>query len=169
MDATQIRIAGAVNDSIVDGPGIRMAIFAQGCTHDCPECHNPESHAFEGGTVKTIAQIVEAIARNPLLDGATFSGGEPFEQAAAFAELADAVHERGLNVWCYTGYLYEEVAAGTPSAAACDLLARIDVLVDGPYIAEQRSMDAKWRGSTNQRVIDMPATREAGHIVLLCS
>jgi anaerobic ribonucleoside-triphosphate reductase activating protein len=164
-----MRIAGAVNDSIVDGPGIRMTLFLQGCTHRCPGCQNPETHDFTGGSLKTVDEILAAIERNPLLDGITFSGGEPLEQAVPLIELSIAVRDRGLSIWCYTGYLFEDICAGTPSADASVLLQYIDVLVDGPFIETERSLDARWRGSLNQRVIDVPASLDGGEVVLLCS
>ncbi len=165
----QIRIAGAVNDSIVDGPGIRMALFMQGCKHHCLGCQNPETHNFSGGSTKTIDDILTAIEQNPLLDGVTFSGGEPLEQAASLIGLSCAIHDRGLNIWCYTGYLFEEICAGVPSPEARELLQHVDVLIDGPFIEAQRSLDARWRGSTNQRVIDVAASLAGGEIVTLYS
>ncbi|MDF2524364.1 MAG: nrdG, partial [Clostridiales bacterium] len=105
--STQLRISGIIKESIVDGPGIRLVIFAQGCRHHCPGCHNPETHSFEGGQLITIAEILGMMKRNPLLDGITLSGGDPFEQAAEFAELARETRKAGLNVVTYTGYTYE--------------------------------------------------------------
>lgn len=161
-----IRIFGTVEDSIVDGPGMRFAVFVQGCTHCCPGCHNPESQPHEGGTIMTVDQILQQIDANRLVSGITLSGGEPFEQAEACCELARKAAERGLSVWAYSGYLYEQLAAGHPSPAAKDLLKHIDVLVDGPFVQGLHSYDLKWKGSSNQRVIDMKKTREKGEVVL---
>ena len=166
MSDTPIRLAGAANDSIVDGPGIRLAIFVQGCTHDCPGGQNPETHDPDGGYVKTVDDIVAAMERNPLLDGITFSGGEPMEQPVPLVELADAAHARNLNVWCYTGYTFEQLLDGKPSKEARELLDHVDVLVDGPFILSQRSLDLHWKGSANQRVIDVPSSLESGEVVL---
>lgn len=163
-----VRIAGAVNDSIVDGPGIRLAVFVQGCSHGCPGCQNPETHDPDAGYVKTVDQIEAVLAANPLLDGLTLSGGEPMEQAVPLIGLADAAHALGLNVWCYTGYLLEQLEKGQPSDAAAELLNHIDVLVDGPFVLDERSLDLRWRGSANQRVIDMAKTRATGAVVLFC-
>ena len=151
-----IRLYGEVPDSIVDGPGLRYGVFVQGCTHGCPGCHNPESQPAEGGTIVAIADIVARIRSNGLIQGITLSGGEPFEQPAACAELAGRLKAEGYDVWAYSGYLYE------------DLLARAqgDVLVDGPYVESLGSYTLKWRGSSNQRIIDMERTRAIGDIVL---
>lgn len=167
-EETKIRLYGEVPDSIVDGPGLRYAVFVQGCTHGCPGCHNPESHPHDGGTVSTIDEVVARIKANGLVHDVTLSGGDPFEQAEACAELAERLKTDGYGVWAYTGYLYEDLAA---RAAAGDegiarLLAAIDVLVDGPFVEALQSYTLKWRGSSNQRLIDMPRTRAAGQMVL---
>ncbi len=161
-----IRMFGTAPDSIVDGPGLRYAVFVQGCTHACPGCHNPESQPCEGGQVRRIEDVAAEIAANKLAQGVTVSGGEPFEQAAACAELARRCRALGLNVWTYSGYLYEDLEAGRPCLEARDLLDQTDVLVDGPYVQALHSYDLAWRGSSNQRLIDVPATRKAGRIVL---
>ena len=158
-----IRLYGLVTDSIVDGPGFRTSIFTQGCPHHCPGCHNPGSHDFEAGTVYTLDDVEKKFSGNPLLDGVTLTGGEPFCQAAACAELARRAHARGLNVWTYTGYTYEkltEIAASDPDVAA--LLAVTDVLVDGPFLLAQRSLELKYCGSRNQRLIDVKKTLSSG-------
>ena len=156
----EIRIAGTVDDSIVDGPGIRYTVFVQGCSHHCPGCHNPHTHDFAGGRVVDTEEIVAQMRGNPLLDGLTLSGGEPFEQADACAELARQAHALGLNVWCYTGYKYEQLLAGDASRQA--LLSELDVLVDGPFLLAERSLDLLYRGSRNQRLIDVHTGREWG-------
>ena len=143
---TIIRLFGTAPDSIVDGPGLRFAVFVQGCTHGCPGCHNPESQPRAGGEVRAIDDLVAHIAANKLAQGVTISGGEPFEQAAACAELARRCRALGLNVWTYSGYTYEQLAAGVPDPAARDLLAQTDVLVDGPFVQAKHSFDLKWRG-----------------------
>lgn len=159
-----IRIAGIMDDSIVDGPGLRLTVFTQGCTHDCPGCHNPESHDPAGGKDKDTAEIIEMIDDNPLLDGLTLSGGEPFLQAEACTVLACAAKERGLSVWTYSGWTFEallERAKADP--AVLTLLESTDVLVDGPFILAEKSYDVEWRGSKNQRLINVPASLQAGH------
>ena len=145
-----MRIAGIVNDSIVDGPGLRLAIFAQGCPHHCPGCHNPESHDFAGGSDMDTEKISARMDANPLLDGITLTGGEPFEQPDACRILADAAHARGLNVWAYSGYTFEQLCA-VPEKRR--LLEACDVLVDGPFLLAERSLDLRFRGSKNQRVL----------------
>ena len=157
-----MRIAGIVNDSIVDGPGLRLAIFAQGCPHHCPGCHNPESHDFAGGSDMDTEKIIARMDANPLLDGITLTGGEPFEQPEACRILADAAHARGLNVWAYSGYTFEQLCA-VPEKRR--LLEACDVLVDGPFLLEERSLDLRFRGSKNQRAIDVPASLQSGEVV----
>lgn len=161
----EIRIAGTVDDSIVDGPGYRYAIFTQGCPHHCPGCHNPESHDFAGGRVVDTQVILRQIRENPILDGITLTGGEPFCQPEACCELAKAAHELGLNVWAYSGYTYEMLQTeGDP--ARLKLLEQVDVLVDGPFVLAQRSLELKFCGSRNQRLIDLKKTRASGQVTL---
>ena len=161
----EIRIAGTVDDSIVDGPGIRYTVFTQGCPHHCPGCHNPKTHAQDGGYTVDTEKIVAQLRANPLLDGLTLSGGEPFEQPAACTELARQAHALGLNVWCYTGYTCEVLlTAKKPVWEA--LLQQVDVLVDGPFLLGERSLELQYCGSKNQRLLDMPRTLETGVPVL---
>lgn len=160
----KIRIAGITQDSIVDGKGLRFVVFTQGCPHQCPGCHNPETHSLSGGTLMDVEEIIERMDTNPLCDGLTLSGGEPFYQPMCCARIAKAAKERGMNVWCYTGYTLNELSS---IPAAEDLLAYVDVLVDGRFIQSKRSLDLDYRGSTNQRVIDMNAYRKTGEITLL--
>lgn len=148
----QIRIAGIEEESIVDGPGIRLVVFTQGCKHNCIGCHNPETHSFDGGELVDIDHIVEMIKENPLLDGITLSGGEPFEQALECSILARKVKKLGLNVITYTGYTFEEILR---SKKFRDLLLQTDLLIDGKFDISQKSMMLQFRGSTNQRVIDV--------------
>ena len=161
-----IRLYGLVTDSIVDGPGFRTSIFTQGCPHHCPGCHNPGSHDFDAGTVYSLSDVEAKFSKNPLLDGVTLTGGEPFCQAAACAELARRAHARGLNVWTYTGYTYEklrDMAASDPDVAA--LLDATDVLVDGPFILKEKDIPLRFRGSRNQRVIDVPKSLITDQVV----
>ena len=160
-----MRIAGTVQDSIVDGPGFRFTVFTQGCSHHCPGCHNPQTHDPSGGTEHTVEEILERMRSNPLTDGLTLSGGEPFEQPEDCLLLAQGAHGAGLNVWSYTGYLFEFLRdQGTEAQKA--LLRELDVLVDGPFLLEQRTLSLPWRGSRNQRVIDVPKSLENGDVVL---
>ena len=162
-----IRIAGTVNDSIVDGPGLRFTVFTQGCPHHCEGCHNPQTWDFDGGKTVEIAEIVEKMRKNPLLSGVTLSGGEPFMQADACAKIAEAAHGMGLNVWTYTGHTWEmltEVAKRPPGWVT--LLKETDVLVDGPFVKDQKSLELLYRGSQNQRLIDVKKSLDAGTVVL---
>lgn len=162
----EIRIAGIVEDSIVDGRGIRMAVFVQGCPHHCPGCHNPQTHDFAGGTLDDTDRIFEAFRENPLYRGITFSGGEPFCQPKPLKTLADRVHGIKKDVTVYTGWTYEALCAmHDPDVDA--LLSVCDVLVDGPFIEAQRDPELLFRGSANQRLIDMNRTRERGEVTLL--
>ena len=161
-----IRIFGVVEESIVDGPGIRYSIFVQGCSHGCPGCHNPESHSPKGGELRSIESVLGGIRSNKLIAGVTLSGGEPFEQPHACAVLAQQLKADGYNVWIFTGYLYEDLmkmSQANPDIAC--LLNNIDVLVDGPFVEELKSLELDWRGSSTQRVIDLAKTRDVGAIV----
>ena len=162
----EIRIAGIVEDSNVDGRGIRMAVFVQGCPHHCPGCHNPQTHDFAGGTLDDTDRIFEAFRENPLYRGITFSGGEPFCQPKPLKAFADRVHGIKKDVTVYTGWTYEALCAmHDPDVDA--LLSVCDVLVDGPFIEAQRDPELLFRGSANQRLIDMNRTRERGEVTLL--
>lgn len=158
-----MRIAGLVQDSIVDGPGIRFTVFVQGCGHHCPGCHNPQTHDPAAGTEKATAEVLDEMRSNPLTDGLTLSGGEPFDQAEDCLCLARAAHADGLNVWAYSGYRYEQLLADPLRAA---LLREVDVLIDGPFVLAERSLALRWRGSRNQRVIDVQQSLAAGEVVL---
>lgn len=162
----KLRIAGIVDDSVVDGEGMRLTVFTQGCPHHCPGCHNPDTHDFQGGYETTTEAILAEIGKNPLLSGVTFSGGEPFMQPAPLTRLARAVHKRGLDVWSYSGFTLEELLARRNPAINA-LLDEIDVLVDGKFLEEARDLTLSFRGSSNQRVIDMNIWRKTGKIKLL--
>lgn len=159
-----LRIAGTQRDSIVDGPGIRYVIFTQGCPHHCEGCHNPQTHDFEGGEEADVEGILKEIFENRLIGGVTFSGGEPFCQSDALVPIAEAVKVRGKHLMIYTGYLLEELQK-MPGAGVQRLLELADILVDGPFVLAQRNLTLAYRGSENQRVIDMVKTRETGAVV----
>ena len=158
-----MRIAGMIQDSIVDGPGFRFTLFAQGCPHRCAGCHNPETHDPEGGIDVSVEEIIGEMLKNPLTDGLTLSGGEPFFQAGDCAKIAAAAGSAGLNVWTYTGYTFEELLAkAREDTDVAELMRLTDTLIDGPFILEQRSLTMKWRGSKNQRVLDMKKSLAGG-------
>lgn len=164
----QIRLAADLQeDSIVDGEGIRTVIWTQGCPHHCPGCHNPQTHDFEGGVLVDVEEVIECMDELRGQDGVTFSGGDPFVQPAACAYLAKHAHELGMNVWCYTGYTFEQLIVLSKSKKeVMDFLKQIDVLVDGRFILAEKSQDALFRGSRNQRLIDVPKSLEQNAVVL---
>ena len=149
-----VRIAGMVSDSITDGPGLRMAIFVQGCDKRCPGCHNAHTLPQDGGTEYTLEQLIQKVEANPLITGVTLSGGEPLLQAAALLPLAEYIKDRGLELAIYTGDLFEEVLSR--GGAPAELLKKADVVVDGPFVLEQKNLMLRFRGSANQRIIDVP-------------
>ena len=166
-EAETLNISGIVDDSIVDGPGLRYTIFVQGCPHGCPECHNPQTHSFEENKRVTLGQLMSEIKENPLLYGVTFSGGEPFCQPGPLAILGQQIKKAGMHLMCYSGYTYEQLlkrAETEPDVAA--LLDVVDVLVDGPYIEAQRDISLPWAGSNNQRVIDVKQSLKKNEVVL---
>ena len=158
-------MAGITRDSIVDGPGIRTTFYVQGCPHHCPGCHNPETWPFAGGEERSAEELFQMVRENPLCRGVTFSGGEPFAQAAGFAELGEILKAEGYELAAYTGYTFEQLREGTEEQRR--LLALLDVLVDGPFVLARRSLELKWRGSENQRVLNVPASLAAGEAVWL--
>ena len=153
-------LAGIVEDSIVDGPGIRATVFCQGCPHHCAGCHNPETWEFGCGTPMPVEEILRIIRSNPLCRGVTFSGGEPFAQAAGFARLARLLKEQGYEVASYSGYTFEQLLKG--SSAQRELLEAIDILIDGPFILSRKTLETPFRGSRNQRVLDVKKSLTQG-------
>lgn len=164
-NSKKLRIAGTVSNSIVDGPGFRYALFVQGCPHKCEGCHNPETWDFNGGKSVDTDYIFEQIKGDPLLDGVTFSGGEPFGQAGLLAELGEKIHGIGLNIMTYTGYTWEEITSKN-SNDFNRLLNVTDILVDGRFILSERSLELHFKGSRNQRIIDVKKSLETGNVCL---
>lgn len=160
-----LRVAGVIDESIVDGPGIRFVIFTQGCPHHCAGCHNPQTHDFDGGEQVLISRLLEDILENPLVSGVTLSGGEPFCQPKPLAELAQELKRRGKHVMAYTGYTWEQLRS-KQDADIERLLAQCDVLVDGKFIESQKDMLLRFRGSRNQRLIDVQKSLQADQVVL---
>lgn len=153
----KIRLANKIQlDSILDGDGIRSVIWFQGCLHNCKGCHNPETHLLNGGKEYDIKQIKNQIDKLKNQDGITLSGGDPLFQVEAAFEIAKHSKEKGLNVWCYTGYTFEELIKKAETEYKLkEFLENIDVLVDGKFMINQKSMNLKFRGSKNQRILDM--------------
>ncbi len=158
-----IRVLDIIEDTMVDGPGFRTSIYCAGCRHACPGCHNPQSWDFNAGRDMTVEQIMRIIENDPYTLGVTFSGGDPMYQAAGFAELARQIHRRTQkDIWCYTGFTFESLIHQDQR----ELLAEVDVLVDGPFIQSLHDSDLLFRGSSNQRLIDVQASLYSGETVL---
>lgn len=167
-----VRIAGQVKHSAVDGPGVRYTIFLQGCPHGCKACQNPETHDPLAGTERDLDEVIDEILSTRFLDGITLSGGDPMMQPEASMAIAKAAHEAGLSVWAYTGWTFEQLTSGEggaidPPGQAKDVLRYIDVLVDGRYVDalhvdDDHRQECMWRGSTNQRLIDVQASLKQG-------
>ena len=157
-----LRIAGTIPESIVDGPGIRYVLFTQGCPHGCPGCHNPQTHDFAGGREVQVSDLLTDILKRPYVKAVTLSGGEPFCQPAPLARLAAALREKGFHLMCYSGYTFEELLQ---MESARPLLEQLDLLVDGRFVENRKNIDLRFRGSDNQRVLDVPASLAAGSAV----
>jgi len=162
----QIRLAADLQtDSIVDGLGIRTVIWTQGCSHNCAYCHNSSTHDFNGGDLVELDDVIEKLENLVGQDGVTFSGGDPMFQAASCSVLAQKVHELGMNVWAYTGFTFEELVQ-KGNKDILDFLSHIDVLIDGKFEIEKKSLDLQFRGSSNQRIIDVPKSLENHEVML---
>ncbi|MGI6153056.1 MAG: anaerobic ribonucleoside-triphosphate reductase activating protein [Christensenellaceae bacterium] len=161
----KIRVAGIENDSITDGPGLRLTIFLQGCRKSCPGCHNPAAQRMDGGTLYTTDALMEMIGKNPLLSGVTFSGGEPLLQARGLLPLAKQIKESGLHIAVYTGYTFEEILLEA-NEDVLELLRLCDTLVDGPFLLEKKLLSLPFRGSQNQRILNISASLGCGRPVL---
>lgn len=165
-DENEIRIAGIVEESIVDGPGIRFVIFTQGCPHGCKGCHNPQTHDFNSGKGVNIDEIVNKIKEDPLLKGVTLSGGEPFMQAGKLAKLIDKLSDTKLDIITYTGFKYEEIIKNANDENKFyKLLDRTDILIDGKFEEDKKDENLMYRGSSNQRAIDVELSRKSGKII----
>ncbi|MEG0614497.1 MAG: anaerobic ribonucleoside-triphosphate reductase activating protein [Oscillospiraceae bacterium] len=162
----EIKLAGTVNDSIVDGPGFRFTVFVQGCPHNCDGCHNPQTHDFGGGTLENTDDILEKITANPLLDGVTFSGGEPFCQAKPLYFLGKEIKKRGYNIIAYTGYLFEYLLENSNNENYYkELISVCDYIVDGKFEKDKKSYLLKFKGSSNQRIIDVKKSFEENNVI----
>lgn len=158
----KISLMRIVPDTSVDGPGLRTSVYCAGCRHHCPGCHNPKTWNFAAGTAVSPREIWNTILEESPDSNITFSGGDPLYQVEAFTELAKIIKsESEKNIWCYTGFTFEEIIA---DARLAQILPWIDVLVDGPFVLAERDESALFRGSRNQRLVDVPATLKSGKI-----
>ncbi|MBQ0049127.1 MAG: anaerobic ribonucleoside-triphosphate reductase activating protein [Bacteroidales bacterium] len=158
-----LRIIEIIEDTTVDGPGFRTSIYCSGCAHACPGCHNPQSWDINAGTKRSVEEILRTILDDPFAD-VTFTGGDPIYQVEGFTELAKAIKTNSdKTIWCYTGFLYESLVRQPQTRL---LLQYIDVLVDGPYKQDLRDEDLLYRGSSNQRLIDVKASLEQHKVIL---
>ena len=163
-----IRLSGIAYESLVNGPGMRRVFFAQGCKHNCKGCFNSDTHDFASGEERELDELIKYTLDNPILRGVTFSGGDPWEQADKFAYMAKAFKENGLNVWSYTGYTYEYIMENKDKRVGwTDLLSNIDVLVDGRFDEDKQQDGLKFRGSTNQRLIDVKESLRLNEIIII--
>ncbi|GAA0177982.1 anaerobic ribonucleoside-triphosphate reductase activating protein [Clostridium sediminicola] len=161
-----VRLSGIIYESMVNGTGIRRVIFAQGCIHNCKGCFNPETHPLQGGELVDMNQLIEDVVSNPMLTGVTFSGGDPFEQAKEFAYIAREIKNSGKDIWCYTGYTFEDIIKNLKIREGWEeLLYNIDVLIDGKFEKEKIDKKIKYRGSTNQRIIDVKNSLNEGKVL----
>lgn len=165
----KIRLAAYLQpDSIVDGEGIRTVIWTQGCPHSCLGCHNPETHDFEGGALVDLEEVYEIIDTLEGQDGITFSGGDPFMQPKECSEIAKYSKKKGYNIWTYTGYTFEQLLVlSKAKPEIMDFLKEIDVLVDGKFELRNKSYNCLFRGSTNQRIIDVKSSLKNKQVVLI--
>jgi anaerobic ribonucleoside-triphosphate reductase activating protein len=166
LNSITVRISGLVHESVVDGPGIRTTVFFQGCHHGCPGCHNPETWDVKGGTEISLDDLIPRLKWNPLVAGVTFSGGEPFLQAGPAAILGKNIKRMGLTLWVYTGFHWETLT-DSKNPQFQELLETADVLIDGPFIKNQQDLNLVFKGSRNQRVIDVQASLTMGKVVEL--
>ena len=163
-----VRLAGIAYESLVNGPGMRRVFFAQGCKHNCKGCFNPETHNFDGGEIMDMDELIKDVLDNPLLKGVTFSGGDPIEQAHSFSYMANIFKSSNLNIRCYTGYKFEDLIKKMElDKSIKDLLNNIDVLVDGKFEINNKKEGLKFKGSSNQRIIDVKKSLESGEIVVI--
>ncbi|WP_055071782.1 anaerobic ribonucleoside-triphosphate reductase activating protein [Clostridium massiliamazoniense] len=155
----KVRLSGIAYESLVNGPGLRRVFFTQGCKHNCKGCFNPETHDFEGGEEFDIDSLIEDVKNNPMIKGVTFSGGDPLEQGESFAYMAKRFKEIGLNIWVFTGYKFEYILENLDKISGWrELIENIDILVDGRFEEALKNDNLKFKGSSNQRIIDVKSS-----------
>lgn len=163
-----IKLSGIAYESLVNGPGMRRVFFAQGCKHNCKGCFNPDTHDFNGGEERDMDELIKDTLNNPILRGVTFSGGDPWEQADKFAYMAKVFKDNGLDIWSYTGYTFEYIIENKDERSGWnDLLNNIDVLVDGKFEEDKMKDGIKFKGSTNQRIIDVKESLRLNKIIII--
>ncbi|MBL4930661.1 anaerobic ribonucleoside-triphosphate reductase activating protein [Clostridium paridis] len=163
-----IRLSGIAYESLVNGPGIRRVFFSQGCLHNCKECFNPDTHDFNGGELRDMDELILDVKENPMIKGITFSGGDPFEQADKFSYMAKEFKKFGLNIWSYTGYTFEYILSHIEEREGWkELINNIDALVDGRFEIDKKEDGLRFRGSSNQRIINVPESLKEGKVILV--
>lgn len=168
MNDKLIRLSGIAYESLVNGPGIRRVLFSQGCIHNCKNCFNRDTHSFDGGELMDMDCLIQDIKENPIIKGVTFSGGDPLEQADKFAYIAKKVKELNLNIWCYTGYKFEYILKNKDTRNGwAELLKYIDVIIDGRFEYDKQDLGIRFRGSSNQRIIDVQNSIKNDDIIVL--
>lgn len=162
-----IRLSGIAYESLVNGPGMRRVFFSQGCIHNCKGCFNPDTHDFNGGEERNMDELINDVKNNPMIEGITFSGGDPFERAEEFAYMAKEFKAMGLNIWVYTGYTFEQIIDNLDKRQGFkELIKNIDVLIDGRF-EEDKTGEYRYKGSSNQRIIDIKRSLETGDVCVL--
>ena len=164
----KLQVAGFLDNSLANGKGLRSVLFTSGCKHNCKGCHNKPMQSFEYGEEVPVSVVFDRIKSNkPLIKGVTFSGGEPFEQAENLSKLAKLVKDEGINIWCYTGYTFEYMIKSLDEKQGWrELLSCIDVLVDGKFEQDKWDAELKYKGSSNQRIIDVKASISLKQVIL---
>lgn len=163
----KIRLAGIVPNSNSNGPGLRDVIFSQGCSHHCPYCFNKHTWDFNLGKICDCDKIIKQCIDRTYLSGITFSGGDPFDQPEPFAYIAKQLKKHHINIWCYTGYTFEQlITLSKNNKNIRQLLNNIDILVDGPFINSKKSTDIQFRGSTNQRIINIKQSLKNKKVII---
>lgn len=162
-----IRLAGIAYESLVNGPGMRRVFFSQGCKHNCKGCFNPDTHSFDGGEEKDMDKLIKDVLSNPMIKGVTFSGGDPFERPGEFAYMGEAFKKNGLNIWSYTGYTYEFIVSHFNEKPEWRrLINTLDVLVDGEFQQDKKEEGLLFKGSSNQRIIDVKESLKRNQVVI---
>ncbi|MDD3223286.1 MAG: anaerobic ribonucleoside-triphosphate reductase activating protein [Clostridium sp.] len=168
MSSNEVMLSGIIHESLSNGKGLRRVLFAQGCKHNCKGCFNEHTHPFTGGKIFNVEELANDIISNPMLKGVTFSGGDPFEQAEAFSKIAKIVKENGKNTWAYTGYTYEYIMENKDKRNGfCEFIKYLDVIVDGKFEIDKKDSKLKFRGSSNQRIIDVNKSMKSGKMEII--